>query len=227
MTATAVVDHPAVDLSSGDDPDSAVVQIPPEALPALLDQAEVPAPLRDRIGDRIRQGDLTWSAGRDGLVVRVPPSRATTARSPRAIRTYIVGESSCTCRGFYARGGCYHPWLWAVIHAWLHPPVFTVTGTTQLTVERALVVAALTFVHRLAVGEIVLWFVGNQLDLEFCTAAGSDGQISLVCRGSALEATVRGPVAALQQLIRCPGNTPQVTLLADGDGLRWDGEETA
>lgn len=240
MLATAVVDPPGAARSAGAVGDPAPVQIPPEDLPALLDQAEVPEPIRKRIteriaiGDltwsagtpRIAVGDLTWSAGSDGLVVWVPPSRATTARTSKPVKAYRVEETSCTCRGFFARGGCYHPWLWAVIHAALYPPVFTITGSAALTLEQPLLLAALDFVQQHAAGTITLWLGGETLVLELETATGTATQISLLGQGGPEgEATARGPVGALRPLIAtCPSPASAVLLVATPAGLSWSTE---
>ena len=130
---------------------------------ALLTALAIPPATQQKVLDRLGQGDITWNDDAVGLVVHVPPSGSTRARARTTPRPYRVTADSCTCRGFFVHGGCYHPWLWAVIDAQLHPPVLEVTGTTQLTLERALVVAALELLRSQAVGEIVLWFVGNAL----------------------------------------------------------------
>jgi hypothetical protein len=190
---------------------------------ALLTALAIPPASHQKVLDRLRQGDITWTDDAAGLVVYVPPSRSTRARARTTPRPYHVTADSCTCRGFFVHGGCYHPFLWTILDAQLHPPVLAVTGATQLTLERTLVVAALEFVRSQAVGELALWFVGNQLDIEFHTAAGSDAQITLVCRGSALESTARGPVTALPALIAsCPPSATTVTLHASEAGLQWE-----
>lgn len=243
MTATAVLDPPGAAMSTRAATHPAPVEIPCEDLPALLDQAEVPEPLRKRIsariaiGDltwsagtaRIAVGDLTWSAGSDGLVVWVPPSQATTARTSKPVKVYRVEETGCTCRGFYTKGGCYHPWLWAVIHAFLHPPAFTVTGDAALTLEQPLLLAALDLVQQHAVGELTLWLGSELLVLDWMSPAGTAGQLSLLGQGaSANEATARGPVAALRALIAsCPPEEPVATLVAAPTGLTWSMEVPA
>lgn len=223
MTATTTVDRPAVDPSAGDSADPAPVQIPPADLPALLDQVDVPASLRDRVSARLHTGDVTWTNGPDGLVVRVPPSRTTTARTTKIIKPYRVRETSCTCRGFFARHGCYHPWLWAVIHAWLHPPLLLVTGSAALTLEQPLLLAALHLLQQHAAGDLTLWLGGEALVLEFHTSTATDGQITLLGQPAAAgEATACGPVAALHALIAtCPADQPAVTLVAAPSGLCW------
>lgn len=226
MTATAVLDPPGAAMSAGTVGDPGSVQIPSEALPALLDQAQVPRDLHDRITARILVGDLTWTDGPHGLVVQVPPSRTTTVRTTRPVKVYRVEETRCTCRGFYARGGCYHPWLWAVLHAFLHPPIFTVTGDAALTLEQPLLLAALDLIEHHAAGEITLWLGGANLVLEWTTTAMTAAQFILlglpVADG---EATARGPRAALKELLRtCPANLPAVTLVAAPTGLTWSTE---
>lgn len=229
MTATAVLDPPGAAMSAGAVEDLASVQIPPDALSALFDQAEVPLPVRERIHTRIAVGDLTWTTGPDGLVVRVPPSRATTTRTSKPVKLYHMGGTSCTCRGFFAHGNCYHPWLWAVIHAWLYPPIFTVSGSAVLMLEQPLLLTALDLVQQHAVGELTLWLGSELLVLEWMSPAGTAGQLSLLGQGaSANEVTARGPVAALRALIAtCPPEEPVVTLVAAPAGLTWSTEVPA
>lgn len=226
MTATAAVPSPNRESPIADATDPMLVQIPPADLPTLLDQAAVPAHLRDRIGDRIQQGDLTWTAGRDGLIVWVPPSRATTARTTKHVKSYRVGATSCTCRGAFTTHGCYHPWLWAVIHAALHPPVFTVSGSAALTLEQPLLVAALHLMEQHAASEVTIWLGGETLSLEWTTAADTPAQLSLLGTGAVdSEASARGSIAALAALIAtCPSEAFVVTLVATPSGLTWSTE---
>ena len=205
------------------------VQIPPTDLPRLLTDVGVPDTLWNKVTTRLAAGDLTWRDSTDGLIVTVPPSSATTSRSSKAIRTYTVLSTSCTCRGFFARSGCYHLWLWAVIDAWLHPPVLTVTGAALLTLERAPLIAALNLVVQQAAGDIRLWFIPDQLAVEFQTRAGTTIETALTGHSDPAdsgEAIACGSVAALRPLVAACPIASSVTLAVRAARMSWIEEIT-
>jgi hypothetical protein len=201
--------------------DPAVLPLPDAALLAAL---AIPPATQPKVLDRLRQGDITWTDDAAGLVVHVPPSGSTRARSRSTPRAYRVTADTCTCRGFCVHGGCYHPWLWAVIHTQLHPPGFTVSGNAALTLEQPLLVAAVALMEQHAVGEITIWLGGETLVLEWTTAATTPAQLSFLGTGAGDgEATARGPVTALAALIAsCPPSATTVTLQAVDGCLQWE-----